>query len=155
MNFNGDRLSRSRNLGPFAREPLYKLGEIAEKLDISPQKCRALISAYKIEPAIKSRGVGRWKLSDFQRAYNAEFGVEKFKVEKAVPITPVQVSRTKDVVNKLIKAISTMEVGDRISIEEETSHVILTRLRSGLPDIKLVSRKDPKDPSTRWVWRAS
>lgn len=146
---------QTQNQGPFAREPLYKLAEVAEILDTTSQKLGVLIARHKIEPAIKSRGIGRWRVSDFKKAFNAEFGVEKFKVEKAVPITPIQTSQTQMVVNKLVSLITAMDVGDRVSIEEENSSALLIRLRASMPTIKLVTRKDPADPTTRWVWRAS
>lgn len=89
-----NRGMQTQNQGPFAREPLYKLAEVAEILDTTSQKLGVLIARHKIEPALKSRGIGRWRVSDFKKAFNAEFGVEKFKVEKAVPITPIQTSQT-------------------------------------------------------------
>ena len=155
MRFNPTQLTLSRNSTPFAREPLYKLTEVADKLGTTCQKLAILIKEHDIEPGVKSRGVGRWRLSDFQRAFNAEAGVKKFKVEKAVPITPIQPSPMQETVNKLVSILASMDIGDRVSIEEKTSIAVLTKLRASLPNVKPVSRIDPKDPSTRWVWKAS
>lgn len=54
------------------REPLYRLPEIADKLNAGVQTCKNIISRHRIEPAFRHKTGHVYRLSDFTSALNKE-----------------------------------------------------------------------------------